>query len=826
MNNTNKCEGLPYLRLNGIYKIFGHTKALNNMNLDVHLGEVVGLIGPNGAGKSTLIKVITGMHQPTEGTIEYGGVVASSDYDANSAKENGIACAYQELSLCTNLCVYENFSLYHMDHKPYGTIGWRKNAKKEATRFLKEVFPTNNIDVNEIVDHLSLQEKQMVEIAKAISTKNLKVLLLDEPTSSLTTDTINELHKSVKKLTQAGVAVIYITHKMDEIEKISDKVTIMKGGNTVFNGNSHETSLDEIMNIMGGDLIVGKKEHTRNNNETILAIEDYSNAVLKRINLEVNKGEIVGISGLAGAGQSDLLLSILKAYKSRRTSRIHLNGSVSYVSGDRTEEGVFPLWDIADNINISSLDKVSERGLVSKEKENVLAQHWYDKLKFVAEGIHANILSLSGGNQQKALIARGIASDADLIILNDPTCGVDIQTKQEIYKLLEEAKNNGKSIILHSTEDMEMEQCDRVYIMHEGTVISELKHEEINVNNIIKSSFSKVLDKKDSKDKHEVDAPAIWKQKKQNILTRLLYHRSFLAFFTLFIILIANIMLNSRIFSYLGIDLLYSSAVPLVFVALGQMFMIISGGIDLGNGMSVGLVNVIVAFTLVNKPSLGIGFIALFVIAYGIVGYIVHKTKIQAIVVTLGASFIWLGAALLISPTPGGQSPAFLAAFFNFNFPIIPMPIVISILGGAVAYWIVKQSKYGMVMNGFGNNPESVARAGWNQTTIMVVSYMLSGAFVVLGGLMVTAVANSGDGNSTAAYNMLSIATVILGGCEFKGGIGNPVGVVAAALAISSISALLTFIGVDSNLQSAVTGLILILALAIKLVSHKMEEKA
>ena len=198
---------------------------------------------------------------------------------------------------------------------------------------------------------------------------------------------------------------------------------------------------------------------------------------------------------------------------------------------------------------------------------------------------------------------------------------------------------------------------------------------------------------------------------------------------------------------------------------------------------------------------------------------------VPAIIITLGAAFIWLGIALMISPTPGGKAPSWLSAFYSFKFPLIPMPIVIAIMAVLMTYWIIKKSKYGMIINGTGNNPAAITRAGWSQLTAKTVTYALAGVMLVIGGFMLTAISNSGDCNAARSYNMLSFAAIILGGCEFVGGIGTHIGVVAAALGISSISALLTFVGINSNLQSAVTGLILIVALAIKLISSKVEAK-
>ncbi len=816
---SEKMKQKPFFQLTRINKVFGHTKALQGMDLNVYAGEIIGLVGPNGAGKSTLMKVITGVYPPTSGSMAFGDEIVKSGYNANDAKAHGIACAYQELSLCSNLSVYENFMVNHMNHKVFGTPGWRKKAIKETKEYLAQAFPNNNIDVNKKVSDLSLVQRQMVEIARAMSYKGLKVLVLDEPTSSLTSNRIHQLHDSMRALAKKGVAVIYISHKLDEIDCVCDRVVVMKGGTCAWEGVIADTSIHDLVEILGGEVKVGHKRIACSADSLIVAdIKNLCDGELKNVDITVNKGEIVGISGLAGSGQKYLLNRIFAAAK-KKNPKIDLKTNVVYISGDRNNEGVFRLWDIKNNINISSLEQTTSKGLVNKSKANKLAQFWYDKLKFAAQGISDDITSLSGGNQQKALIARGLAADADLILLNDPTCGVDIETKQEIYRLLEDAKDAGKSIILHSTEDLEMEQCDRIYVMHEGAVIAELKGEEISVKNIVTTSFKEV-----TKQRSEVVKTEEVKQNNlKHAVKRVVTNRVFLPVLTLLLIFAINSSLKPRILSYDGIELLFSSAVPLVFIALGQMFLVISGGIDMGNGMALGLVNVIIAFILLSNPALGVGFLLLFIIAYGAMGALIHVTKIPAIVVTLGASFLWLGIGLIVSPTPGGAAPEWLTAIYRFQFPLIPMPIVISAVAAFGSYWIIKRSKYGMIINGSGNNPAAITRAGWSHLAAMVVIYMIAGVMIVFAGLSVTAVSNGGDTNAYATYQMISIATIILGGCEFKGGIGSPVGVVAGALAISSISALLTFLSVDSNLQSAVTGLILIAALAIKLISRKRE---
>lgn len=804
----------PYFKLKDIAKTFGITKALSGVTLDIYAGEVIGLVGPNGAGKSTLMKILTGILPQTDGTIEIEGRT-EEHYNTKLAKKYGVACAYQDLSLCTNLSVYENFALLNVSHKIVDKPGWRTQAKKNAKELLEKYFPGNGIDVTKPVSKLSLADQQVVEICKTLMTDNLKILILDEPTSALSTDKAGQLHKVVEELSQKGVAVIYISHKLDEIGIVSDRIVILRNGQNVGEFSSKEVTQDDLIGLMGGEK-KEKKEHTAKENiigENLVEIKGLTTNILNNIDIHIKKGEIVGISGLAGSGQQELLQAIYSAKSHIGTvgkNGVQINSTIAYVSGDRTKEGVFPLWDIRNNILIANLDRVKGKILLNKKECDDSANYWYDKLKFRAEGIESNIMSLSGGNQQKALIARGIASEADIIILNDPTAGVDIGTKQDIYALLDEVKRMGKAVILYSTEDAEIEICDRAYIMHEGAITEELKGEDITVSNIVKASFKKV----EKREKTE---------KKNSLIGRLLTSRIALPLLTMLLIFAANVANNPNMMSYMGLRMKLNSTLPLIFASLGQMFIILSGDCDMGNGYSIALVNVIVGVLLTGNPLVGIVGLLIFIAAYMGMAALIHLRNIPAIVVTLGAQFVWYGIALIICPTPGGKCPELISNILRIQTPVVPLPIIIAVLAGLLCWFILYRSRYGMVMRGIGNNPNSVERSGWNYLMAKMTNYGMAGLMVVLAGMTFTASCNGADANSSVNYCMLSIATVILGGCEMAGGIVEPAGVVIAAIAMNLINSLLTAMKVNSNYQTAIIGLILIAVLAFKFVIHRKE---
>jgi ribose transport system ATP-binding protein len=797
----------PLLALEDIDKTFGVTRALAGARLIVHPGEVVGLVGPNGAGKSTLMKIITGVLEPTAGSIAVNGRTVDRVTHREVA-EAGIACAYQDLSLCTNLAVYENFALLTMGHGLWSARGWRRAKKAEAAALLERFFPGHGIDVGQPVSSLSLAGRQMVEICKALMSPDLGLLVLDEPTSALSAHRAEQLHHAVREVAAAGTAVIYISHKLDEIAKVCDRVVLLKNGADAGEFDPKEITADDLVGLMGGQArIRAASAATGPEGPVLVQAEGLTGRGLKDVTITARSGEIVGVSGLAGSGQTTLLRTVFEARR-RRTRGLRVSGQVSYVSGDRAREGVFPLWSILDNILVSNLRGVTRWGLIDRARSNATAGTWFDRLRFRAESVHSPITALSGGNQQKALIARGLASGADVILLNDPTAGVDIETKQEIYGLLGEAKAAGKAVVLHSTEDAEMEICDRVYVMREGQVTAELAGDEVTVQNIVRASFAEV-------------ARTERAERATTALTRVLRSRLVLPITAMLVIFAANASLNANVVSATGARLLLSTAVPLVFAALGQMFIVAAGDIDMGNGYSIGLANVLVAFLLSGSAFVGLLSLLLLVGAYAAMGALIHVRRLPAIVVTLGAQFIWLGVALMVSPVPGGKSPDWLSGLYRAHLGAVPMTALVCVAAGAGAWFVLNRWKYGMVLRGVGNNQDAVERSGWSVLLGKMVNYALAGLMVVLAGMAFTAVTYAADVNTSAAFCMMSIATVIVGGCQMSGGVVEPVGVVAAGIAMSLITSLLIFMKVDSNFQMAVTGLIIITVLASRLVAGR-----
>ncbi len=755
-DTTPNAENEKILNASGLVKVYGSTRAVDDMSVSLNKGEVLGLVGSNGAGKSTLMRIISGVTKPSGGSLEFfGDKIEADHFSTVKARQLGIRVVYQELSLCTNLKVYENF--YVEQFQRFRGFKWRKNASAVTKASLNEVFPGNKINPAETVSNLTISQRQMIEISRAACDPDLKLLILDEPTSSLGAEQVEQLSKFVETKKKSGVSFIFISHKLKEVLKLCDKITIMSNGKLICNSKTSDVDEKFLISTMSG-VAVNEKNDTanqeelksaRDENEVEVEIKNFENDELHKISTSMYAGEVIGIAGLEGCGQKTLLHVLYEASrKSRKKNRLFIKDPVAYVSGDRPKEGVFPLWSILKNLTVTRIARFSKGLTVDQKKEQQWGKEWYERLKIKASDFESSILSLSGGNQQKVLIARAMLSEAKIIILDDPSRGVDVETKKQLAALYREAASHGKLVIWYSTEDEELTMCDRVLVMRDGHIVKELSGKDITKDRIIDSSFITVERDKSTKVKKENSLG-------EKVLNFFNSQRSAIPLIALVIIVMVIKAVNSDAITYFGLELMINSAIPLVLAGLSQMFIIAASDIDFGLGAYLGFTNVISATFLVTNPPLGILILLLGIIGYGVLAAIIHIRKIPAIVVTLGSSFIWLGIALNIMEKPGGSSPEWLSSIFNLNVPIIPEAIILVALFGAAAYFIIMRSKYGTILRGFGNNQKAIQRSGWSPLKARVSLYLLAGIFGVLAGMAMTGISTAADAN---AASILSIA--------------------------------------------------------------------
>lgn len=474
----------PVLRMTGISKSFPGTRALSDVDFDVAAGEVHAVVGENGAGKSTLMKVLAGVYQPDAGTIELDGDVVRLA-DPIEARRRGIGMVYQELNLVPDLTVAENIMLGSTPSR-FGLVD-RRALREKASAVLDELDA--RIGTDDLVGSLTVSQQQIVEIAKVYAARP-KIVVLDEPTSSLSEHETQSLFRIIGRMTEAGLAVIYISHRLREVLDISHRVTVLRDGQQVETRATTGISAAEMIRLMvGRDLTEVFPKREVEIGATVLEVRGLSRAgAFDDISFSVRAGEIVGFAGLVGAGRTEVARAIFGLDDSERGS-IEVGGQavsirsphdavsvgIAYVPEDRKRDGIVPQLSIKDNISLSVLDRVSIGGWIRPAKERGLARQKAEELGVSPMAIAPRVDTLSGGNQQKVVFAKWLATGPRVLILDEPTRGVDVGAKADIHTIIGELAAQGTAIVLISSELPEvLAVSDRVVVLHEGRIAAEL----------------------------------------------------------------------------------------------------------------------------------------------------------------------------------------------------------------------------------------------------------------------------------------------------------------------------------------------------------------
>ena len=470
-----------------IEKSFGPVRALAGVDFSVDAGECVGLVGHNGAGKSTLMHVLVSMLQPDSGRRVIAGQEVPG-YSVALAHKLGIRCVFQELSLCPNLTVAENTRISHPSLTGWGSL---HRAGEMIVGKLDEIFPGHGIAGTDIVGDLSIGRRQMVEVARAFtrSSDPITLVILDEPTSSLDAHASSQLLAFVRRAVAGGISCIFISHLLNEVLASTDRIVVMRDGKVSAAGSTSSFDREKLVAAMVGlpkERAVSIAETQRADAPVRVRLRATEGVGVS--DFIARAGEVIGLAGLAAHGQSALLLRIFEA-AGRNTAGVEVMAPVAVVAGDRQSDGVFPLWSILENISVSSLSKLSRRLLISQEQQQALGETWRRRLGIRTPDIGNPILSLSGGNQQKALFARALASEAGIILMDDPMRGVDIATKLGVYDIIRDEAAKGRTFIWYTTEIEELENCDRVYVLRNGIITAALNRDEVSEQSVIHSSF-------------------------------------------------------------------------------------------------------------------------------------------------------------------------------------------------------------------------------------------------------------------------------------------------------------------------------------------------
>lgn len=497
--------------MQGISKSFPGVKALDDVHFELRSGEVMALLGENGAGKSTLVKILSGVYTRDSGTLEIFGK-QYGDLNTKLAQEVGVAIIHQELNMCPHLTVAENMFLGR--EIVNGFITDTRRMEKEAAKILSDL--NIEIDPSEMVGNLAVSKQQMVEIAKALSVK-AKILIMDEPTSALTANEIRELFRIIKQLRAEGCGIVYISHRLDELHHIVDRVTIMRDGHYITSCNFEDTTMDEIISNMVGREIKEKFPRVQcQKGKKIFEVKNLNaGKMVKNVNLEAYEGEIIGIAGLMGAGRTETTRAIFGA-DPKSSGEIYLDGKavtirnpedaiqagIVLVPEDRRKDGLCTKLPIRENISLPNLDRkvlCNQVGVIDFEQENVMCNNVADNLKIKTASLEIDAGSLSGGNQQKIVVGKWLARESRVVIFDEPTRGIDVAAKVEIYNLMNQLKQQGIAVIFISSELPEiLGIADRIIVMCDGRVVGEVMAEETTQEEILTlaTKFESKLDDK------------------------------------------------------------------------------------------------------------------------------------------------------------------------------------------------------------------------------------------------------------------------------------------------------------------------------------------
>lgn len=503
------------LRLENITKTFPGTLALDKVNFDLNIGEVHALVGENGAGKSTLIKVISGIHQPDSGKIYLDGKLIDLK-NTFIAQQNGIAAIYQEPTIFPDLNIAENvFMGHHICSTVTKRINWGK-IYKETEKLLENLEV--DLKPRTKVRSLSAAQQQMVEIVKALSLKS-KILIMDEPTSALTMREVKDLFNIIKRLKRSGTSIIFISHRIEEAIEVADRVTVLRDGRYIGTRNVSKTTIDELIKMMVGRVL--KDLFPKINvkiGEPILRVESLTNGrEFQDISFKLHKGEILGLSGLIGAGRSEVARAIFGLEKPSggkifvNGKQIHIsnpgvamNHGIAYLPEDRQHQGLVLLMNITNNITLPILNQFTTAGLLSASRETKVAKKYADMLDVRAPGLWKNVMQLSGGNQQKVVLAKWLATNPRILILDEPTRGIDVGAKASVHRFMGELAKKGIGIIMISSELPEiLGMSDRVVVMCEGKITAKFTRKEATQDKILTAAVG-LSSNKENKNKLKV----------------------------------------------------------------------------------------------------------------------------------------------------------------------------------------------------------------------------------------------------------------------------------------------------------------------------------
>jgi len=825
------------LRLGAVDKRYPGVHALKGVTLDVRRGEIHALVGENGAGKSTLVGVAAGSVAADSGTVEIGGKTTDSP-SPDWCREAGLAIVYQEPALLPDLTVAENMALaMPVDHRP--AIG---DQVRWAQEVLSDWSSVARIDPRIPVRELRPDARFVVEISRALA-EEPRVLILDEPTEHLLPPAVEELFRLVQEHVARGGAVVYISHRLGEVKRIADRVSVLRDGALVGTFDAETMSEQDVVNLVVGRELEARERRARRQDPDApdaLVVSEYSGRAFSGVSFSVKAGEIVGFAGIEGQGQREVLralagltdgsgnVKVARRPVSTRSVPSARRGGLSYLPQDRHNEGVFPRLSLRENAVASALDNLSRIGFMSSRQERRQVRERFRDLRVKAPSSEVDITTLSGGNQQKVMLSRVLIAGAEVLLADEPTQGVDVGAREEIYQFLRAAAAEGMGIIVLSSSAKELEElCDRVLVFSRGHVVAELTDDDLHQHKITQAALTA------SKSR----AAAVIKTGKASAPWRRIARSDLTPSAILAIAIVGLGMVASSESPFYMTERNFSLFLPLVatlaFFSLAQQLVMLVGGIDLSVGPLAGFLVVVGSFSLAAYRStvgmlLGVLVVVLCAVVVGLVNWLLTSVvRINPLIATLVTFTALQGVAFLLRPLPAGQIDRFFTAYIRGTwFGFVPVMLVLAVAIALVLEVALYRSKRGIRLRAVGSNTETARRIGLSPRWTTLAAYVGCSVLVVPAALLLMAQAGTGNASIGDSYTLASISAVVLGGASIFGGRGSFVGAVIGAALIIQINTVVQFLGLDLYWQQWLLGGLTLVAVAFYSKSRSILERA
>jgi len=815
------------LQMRGVTKVFPGVKALDGVHLDVAFGEVHGVLGENGAGKSTLMAIASGALRADEGEVFLGGVELDEP-SPERARRLGLAIVRQEPALLPDLSVAENLYLgVGPDRRPAPHL-----MREWATTQLRRWSDDASVHADDRVEQLHPQQRFIVEICRALS-QEPDILVLDEPTEHLLKDEVETLFGHIRDYAAKGRGVVYISHRIPEVRRITDRITILRNGRTTGTFATADASEDEIVSrIIGRDLDVyfPQRDEATGPGPVKFAIADFGGRGFAPLTREFRAGEIVGLAGIDGNGQRDFLRALAGLDKStgrvavgdkkiaRYRHRAATDAGVVYLSGDRHNEGVLEGLSVRENISLRNLSHIARGGWVRARDENALVDDVISTYNVKTPTADTPIESLSGGNQQKALIGGALASSPAVFLVDEPTQGVDVGARSEIYQLMRSAADRGSVVIVLSSDAAELAGItDRVLVFSRGHVVQELEGSEISERNITGAAITA------STERARVGArtPAF--------IRWLAGDRAPLAVVGGLIALLSIIgfAANPLFLGPQNISGVLTLTAVLGLVAFGQVLVLLTGGIDLSTGPLVGLTVVVASFYLIDGASIleqGSGWLLMFgvALAIGLINWVlIDVVRLSPIIATLVTYMAIQGISLTLRPSPAGVISRAVTDPLRLVLGPLPVSFLVVALLGLVLGYLLTRSRAGIALRAVGSAPEAARVNGINPRMLRLGAYLGSSLCAALAGVLFMAQTSIGDGRSGITFTLLSVTAAVVGGASVFGGRGSFVGALLGALLVQVVSAITVFLRLTPDWQYYLVGAMTLGAVALYSIARK-----